>query len=49
MGRLYCTALNNLFLTKEWTKVYYVRKAAKTALEQMKESVDNIVIEEPDN
>ena len=35
-------------LPKEWTRVYYVRKAAKTALEQMKESVDNIVIEEPD-
>jgi len=40
--------LNNLFLPKEWTRVYYVRKAAKTALEQMKESLDNIVIEEPD-
>lgn len=33
---------------KEWTRVYYVRKAAKEALQSMNESVSNVIIEELD-
>jgi hypothetical protein len=34
---------------KEWTRVYFVRKAAKEALEAMGEKVQAVIIEEPDN
>jgi hypothetical protein len=34
---------------KDWTRVYYVRKAAKEALEAMGEKVQPVIIEEPDN
>jgi len=33
---------------KEWTRVYYVRKAAKVALQFMNESVSNVIVEESD-
>jgi hypothetical protein len=36
-------------VTKEWTRVYFVRKAAKKALEAMGEKVQAVVIEEPDD
>ena len=33
---------------KEWTRVYFVRKAAKEALEAMGQTVQGITVEEPD-
>jgi len=35
-------------IPKEWTRVYYVRKSAKEALEKLGETVNGIIIEEPD-
>jgi len=33
---------------KEWTRVYFVRKSAKEALEAMGEKVQAVIIEEPE-
>lgn len=34
---------------KEWTRVYYIRKAAKDALEVMGETIGDVVVQEIDN
>ena len=38
----------NTNIPEEWTRLYYVRKAAKEALEELGITVDKIVIEEFD-
>jgi len=35
-------------IPKKWTRVYFIRKAAKGALEAMGQMVENVVMEEPD-
>jgi hypothetical protein len=43
------TASYSTNIPKEWTRVYFVRKAAKEALDKMGQKTENIVIEEPEN